>query len=330
LKGSVLRQEVYALDGSEESDRPYTVSESNSTIRMFQPRGCNLHGVFFAHAREAVTLNYERKLYLVGETRRADPRVTHAVTLEVDDYGNVLRSANLGYGRRFADPSKLLSDADRARQAKLLATVTENIYTNAVNEPAAYRTPATAETRVYELIHLEPGRRECDGTSRIGFNQLRRQVARLADGFCDLPCEDVNATGATGSGTPEVSIEATHWIGSCHWAGSSRGHCPAKRIRWRLQPGSSPAYFRASFRGLNPYSTTAATRICMAMDIGGFRPAAYSFRHNRAIALRRNWSTRNGTSSCRIVIWTHSVTSRRWLTTLTTWCPWKHAMPLAT
>jgi hypothetical protein len=127
LKGSVLRQEVYALDGSEESDRPYTVSESNSTIRMFQPRGCNLHGVFFAHAREAVTLNYERKLYLVGETRRADPRVTHAVTLEVDDYGNVLKSANLGYGRRFADPSKLLSDADRARQAKLLATVTENI-----------------------------------------------------------------------------------------------------------------------------------------------------------------------------------------------------------
>jgi RHS repeat-associated protein len=200
LKGSVLRKEAYALDGSEKSDRPYTVSESNSTIRMFQPRGCNLHGVFFAHARGAVTLNYERKLYEVGETLRADPRVTHAVTLEVDDYGNVLKSASLAYGRRFPDRSRLLSDADRAKQSKLLATLTESTYTNAVNEPAAYRTPATAETKVYELIHLEPSRRDCDGRRLVGFVELRRQVARAGDGLHDLPFEDVNAAGATGPG----------------------------------------------------------------------------------------------------------------------------------
>ena len=38
LKGSMLRQEVYALDGTEESGRPYTVAESNSTDQPLQPR----------------------------------------------------------------------------------------------------------------------------------------------------------------------------------------------------------------------------------------------------------------------------------------------------
>ena len=63
LKGSMLRQEVYALDGTEESGRPYSVLESNSTITLIQPRLDNRHAVFFTHPREAVTFHYERKLY---------------------------------------------------------------------------------------------------------------------------------------------------------------------------------------------------------------------------------------------------------------------------
>ena len=63
LKGSMLRQEIYALDGTEESGRPYSVAESNLTIRLLQPRGQNRHAVFFTHPREHVTFHYERKLY---------------------------------------------------------------------------------------------------------------------------------------------------------------------------------------------------------------------------------------------------------------------------
>ncbi len=101
LKGSILRQEVYALDGAEESSRPYTASENNFTIRPLQPRKWNRHAVFFTHARESVSFNYERKLYDVDGVERADPRITHAFTLEVDEYGKVLKAANVGYGRRF-------------------------------------------------------------------------------------------------------------------------------------------------------------------------------------------------------------------------------------
>ena len=71
---------------------PYTVTEQNFTIRALQPRGANRHAVFFTHAREAISYHYERN--------PADPRIQHALTLEVDDYGNVLKQAAIGYGRR--------------------------------------------------------------------------------------------------------------------------------------------------------------------------------------------------------------------------------------
>src|SRR5450755_2942191 len=92
LKGSILRQEVYALDGTAKAQIPYTVAESNFTIRPLQPLATNRHAVFFAHPRETITFHYERNPY--------DPRVGHTLTLAVDDYGNVLTSASIGYARR--------------------------------------------------------------------------------------------------------------------------------------------------------------------------------------------------------------------------------------
>lgn len=85
LKGSMLRQEIYALDCKKESGRPYSVTESNLTIKTLQRRGPNRHAVFFTHARESLSLHYERKLYDIEGRLRADPRVSHeAVENSVD------------------------------------------------------------------------------------------------------------------------------------------------------------------------------------------------------------------------------------------------------
>ena len=81
LKGSILRQEVYALDGTEQQDRPYSVSERNYTIDLLQPREANRHAVFFVCPREAIDFHYERKLSEVGDGRLADPRVSHSMTI---------------------------------------------------------------------------------------------------------------------------------------------------------------------------------------------------------------------------------------------------------
>jgi hypothetical protein len=67
------------------------------------------------------------------------------LTLEVDAYGDVLKLAAIGYGRRFPDQS--LSKDDREKQTTTLATFTENTYTNPILDDEAYRTPLLCEAR---------------------------------------------------------------------------------------------------------------------------------------------------------------------------------------
>ncbi len=141
LKGSMLRQEVYANDGTAKEGIPYTVTEQNFTIEQLQPRGGNRHGVFFSHARDVISYHYERN--------PVDPRVSHALTLEVDTFGNVLKSAAVGYGRR--QPDMNLLPADQAKQTQTLITYTENSVTNAIEIDDNYRAPLPAETQTYEL-----------------------------------------------------------------------------------------------------------------------------------------------------------------------------------
>lgn len=134
LKGSILRQEVYADDGSAKAALPYSVSERNYAVTCLQPRGPNRHAVFFSHSSETLDYHYERN--------PADPRIRHALTLAIDDYGNVLRSAAIGYQRRVP-----AFDA----QKQTLATLTESQFTNAILQDDAYRTPLPAGTKTYEL-----------------------------------------------------------------------------------------------------------------------------------------------------------------------------------
>jgi RHS repeat-associated protein len=146
LKGAMLRQEVYGLDRSDRQDHPYTVTEQNFSIRRVQPRANNLHGVFFTHPREVLSFHYERD--------PVDPRLSHALTLEVDAFGNVLRSAAIGYGRRSSDTS--LAPADQAKQTQTLITCAENRFTNVVELEDEYRAPLPSERRTFELTGLTP------------------------------------------------------------------------------------------------------------------------------------------------------------------------------
>ena len=145
LKGSMLRQEVDALDGVGQSAEypsgmPYTVTEQNFAIRTLQPQGGNRHAVFFSHAREALSYHYERN--------PADPRIQHALTLEVNDYGNVLKQAAIGYGRR---ASPLFTQWDRDRQTTPLLSYTENRFTNALDSLDTHRNPLLCEAITFEL-----------------------------------------------------------------------------------------------------------------------------------------------------------------------------------
>ncbi|WP_221633180.1 SpvB/TcaC N-terminal domain-containing protein [Microcystis aeruginosa] len=134
LKGRILRQEIYALDGSDKQPHPYSVSERNYEIQVEQRLGSNRHAVFYAHDRETIDYHYERN--------PNDPRITHAITLEVDEFGNGLKSVAIAYPRR--NPAY-------PEQGKTLITYTENQATNKPNEGTWYRIGVPVETRTYEL-----------------------------------------------------------------------------------------------------------------------------------------------------------------------------------
>ena len=150
LKGSILRQEIFSLDGTEEEDRPYSVSERNYTIKLLQPRGKNGHAVFFTHPRETIDFHYERKLHDVEvagkKLRMGDPRVSHTMTLAVDDYGNVERSIAIGYRRRD------FADVKEPEQKDTHITLTGNRFANCADQKDWYRVGLPVETRTYEIV----------------------------------------------------------------------------------------------------------------------------------------------------------------------------------
>ncbi len=183
LKGQVLRQEIYALDGTEKAPHPYTVSERSYAIRKLQGAGDKpqAFGVFYVHPREAIELHYERI--------PNDPRITHAFTLAVDAYGNVTRSAAVAYGRRPGSPPV----SHEAEQTKLLATLTESSFENITDAGDAYRLGIPLETMTYELTGLEQ-----QGTALLSSQAVRD----AAGGASALDYEE-----APGTASPPAAVE---------------------------------------------------------------------------------------------------------------------------
>ena len=190
FKGSLLRQEVYVLDGTPSAALPVTVSERSYAVRRLQPRANDRYAVFLVHPGETIDYHYER----IPD----DPRVAHALTLEVDAFGNVLKSAAVAYGRRRPDAS--LAGSEQAAQAQILITYTESDFTNAVAGPEVNRTPLPSATRSYELTGYT-------ATGSMGRFQASDFV-RAADGaLAQIYDSELAYEAAPGSGRQRRLIE---------------------------------------------------------------------------------------------------------------------------
>ncbi|MBU7013164.1 MAG: toxin, partial [Theionarchaea archaeon] len=144
LKGRILRQEVYALDDSSESQHPYTVSERTYHIRRVQPVQNGEHAVFYAHESEILDYYYERN--------QNDPRISHKMVLEVDEYGNVTESIVIGYPRRspVSDKQKIVYD----EQAEPLIVYIKSVFTNKDDLEDFYRIGVPIEICKYEITGI--------------------------------------------------------------------------------------------------------------------------------------------------------------------------------
>lgn len=205
LKGSLLRQEIYALDGTEGQERPYSVSEHNYTIELLQPQRGNRHAVFFVHARETIDLHYERALFEISGQKLADPRVNHTLTLAVDDFGNILRSVSVGYPRRTGYPapepqlSTLMQSMLAYDQTRLHIVAIEHQYTNSltdpVKQPDTYRLPLPSASITAEVTGVLPA------ANLFGFHELDTIWNVVWDDTYDIPYESVPTSDIDGAGT---------------------------------------------------------------------------------------------------------------------------------
>ena len=138
LKGRILRSEVYGLDGSADEQHPYTVTETKYHLKTIQHKGDNRHASFYACECETMSYHYERN--------PADPRIAHQSTLEIDEFGNVLKSAAIVYPRRIA------TDYDEQKQTYI--TYTEAEFINKAGETDYYRIGIPCAQRSYEITGL--------------------------------------------------------------------------------------------------------------------------------------------------------------------------------
>ncbi|KAH8591199.1 virulence plasmid 65kDa B protein-domain-containing protein, partial [Bisporella sp. PMI_857] len=198
LKGMVLREEVYGLDGTTFQDHPYTVKQMNYTVECFQPVGdlepleTNRHAVFFTHPRESVEFTYERLSTFKPGKLQVDPRVSHSLVMSVDTFGNVLRTVAINYGRCHKEEDSLLNDVDHRRQQQTQMILGINQYTNLVKTEDSWRVPLLWNTTSSELVNF-PSKITKRAQWLYTFSEISDLVRCVENGAHDIPFE-VNAS----------------------------------------------------------------------------------------------------------------------------------------
>ena len=287
LKGALLRQEVYARDGSAAEGLPYSVSERSYAIELLQAKTVNRHAVFFTRPREAITFNYERTLYEIGGALRTDPRIAHTVLLATDGYGNALQSASIAYGRRLPADDALLSAEDRQKQRTTLITYSEGDYTNPLDDAGAWRPPLAAEARTYEILKAAPSPLD----RLFDIETLRLALQQASDGSHDLPYEDVAAAGGVEDHPYRRLIEHTRTLyrrddlSGPLPTGALEAHAlPFESYKKALTAGLAQAVYVASGK-LSPAALDAALSVeggyvQFAGDTGWWIPSGRTFFHS--------------------------------------------------
>jgi RHS repeat-associated protein len=186
-KGMIVRQEVFALDGTQgdveslkRQAKPFSIGTHNCLIQLLQPREKNRYAVFLVTQSETLTIHYERN--------EKDPRVAHSLNVKLDEMGNVLESASVVYPRKTTEaidlvikrvnntaglgPDERLFNYNRSEekqacldslqrlkleQQKTLITYTVSGFTGDILKRECYRLRLPSEVRSFEVTELVKG-----------------------------------------------------------------------------------------------------------------------------------------------------------------------------
>ncbi|MCP4702909.1 MAG: hypothetical protein GY862_39515 [Gammaproteobacteria bacterium] len=187
LRGRSLRTELYALDGSERANRPYTVTEHLHGIKEeFLPNSAtepHRKHIFFPHLLAQRSTQWER-----GN----DPMTMFSFTQDYDKYGQPRKQTQVACPRGWKEL------ADTATEP-FLATRSVTEYASPV-DPSIYIKDRTAKTTEYEIVNdgsvlLLQLRDMPDGSSALS---IIDQQLRFYDGpaFIGLSYGELGSRGA--------------------------------------------------------------------------------------------------------------------------------------
>jgi RHS repeat-associated protein len=126
LRGALLREEVYALDGGPQAAHPFTITHSQWRLALRQPS----HG-HDATRDWAVFQRMEAgRLTVTLDRVPDDARVSQSLVLAWDGFGRPVREATVGFPRPAPPPD--LPDSVRAAQTRTTVVLTETDRTDAV------------------------------------------------------------------------------------------------------------------------------------------------------------------------------------------------------
>lgn len=178
MKGHVIRKEVYADDNSALANIPYSIDAHTISIRTIQnSEDSHFHSIFMAYPRESVTYELDRN--------PEDARTSHDLTLEVDQWGNTVKSLSIAYGRQ-AGKSSLQGD-DKAKQETTIFSYFDTDYTNDILTTDDYRLRLPFETRQYELT----GFALANGQKLYNFDDFARNNFSSVVALTEVPYEQI-------------------------------------------------------------------------------------------------------------------------------------------
>jgi RHS repeat-associated protein len=139
LRGSILRTELYALDGSDLQDRPYTVTESIQGVREEASPNIDERDrqhIFFSFAHAQRTTQWER-----GN----EPMTQFSFTGDYDDFGQAQRQTAIACPRGWRSRSDTPTEG-------YLATRSRTVYAEPL-DPQIYIRNRVAKTTSYEITN---------------------------------------------------------------------------------------------------------------------------------------------------------------------------------
>jgi RHS repeat-associated protein len=147
LRGSILRTELYALDGTERQDRPYTVTESIQGVREESPATArDLEQISFPE-RKPIFFSFALAERTTQWERGYEPMTQFKFMGDYDPYGQLLSQIGIAVPRN-RDFRVELPDP----QSPYLSTYSETTYAQR-NDEQIFIVDRVAQTTTYEILN---------------------------------------------------------------------------------------------------------------------------------------------------------------------------------